>query len=327
MPKPKIIARAKNAGKANKSKDTLVKCEVKLQTGDWISPESCQSFYIDEDAKFPDIIFEIKTDEAGPYEWEWTINWTAEACPQSEGKKRFAANKKAVYSKSEKFKSEEKKWKADLSEVIGGDLVVKVKCGSAIFIRKISIFGKNQSKEKVIKEIDSFPDTNNGNLAKKIFTQESRYRQFYSDSNPLTSFDNGYGLGQLTNPAPTYEQIWNWKSHVSEVVQKRIPLARKTAKNYLDKHPGYTQEQCDLETLAAYNGIPKKQRYHNWSEAEKKWVVNENVLCDPDQSNKGWIMTEDENKGKKLPDLKSSKTSKPIYTGRCYAEHIKNNQP
>lgn len=262
-----------------------------------------------------------------PYEWEWAISWTAEACKQSDGKKRFAAKKKAVFSRTGKFKSEEKRWKADLTDVLGGDLIVKVKSGSTLFARKITILGKNPSKEMLISEIDLYPDKNNGNLAKKIFNQESRYRQFYSDNAPLTSFDNGYGLGQLTNPAPTYEQIWNWKSHVSEVVQKRIPSARTTAKNYLDKHPGYTQEQCDLETLAAYNGIPKKQRYHNWNETDKKWVVNENVVCDPDQSNKGWIMTEDANKEKKLPDLKSNKESKPIYTGRCYAEHIKNNQP
>lgn len=327
MAKQKIIAKAKNAGKTNKTKDSLVRCEVKTQSGDWVSPESCQVFYIDEDAKFPEIIFEIKTDAPGPYEWEWAITWTAEACKQSDGKSRFAAKKKAVFSKNGNFKSEEKKWKADLAEVLGGNLIVKVKSGSIVFVRKIVVLGKNPSREKVISEIDLYPDKNNGNLAKKIFTQESRYRQYYSDNAPLVSFDNGYGLGQLTNPTPSYEQIWNWKSHVSEVVKKRIPSARTTAKNYLDKHPGYTQEQCDLETLAAYNGIPKKQRYHNWSETDKKWVVNENIICDPDQSNKGWMMTEEENKDKKLPDLKSNKKSKPIYTGRCYAEHIKNNQP
>ncbi len=327
MPKPKVIAKAKDAGKTDKTRESLVKCNVKLQTGEWISPESCQTYYIDEDAKFPEIFFEIKTDTPGPYEWEWTVSWTAEACKQSDGKKRFKAKKNSIFLKTEKFKSNERKWKADLAEILGGDLIVKAKAGGTTFIRKITILGKNPSKEKINEEIDSYSDKHNGNLAKKIFNQESRYRQFYSDGAPLTSFDNGYGLGQLTNPAPSYEQIWNWKSHINEVVKKRIPIARTTAKNYLDKHPGYTQDQLDLETLAAYNGIPKKQRYHNWSETEKKWVVNNNVLCDPDQSNKGWISTEEENKNKTIPELKSNNKSKPIYTGRCYAEHIKNNQP
>lgn len=163
-------------------------------------------------------------------------------------------------------------------------------------------------------------------LVKKIFTQESRYRQFYSDNQPLTSFDNGYGLGQLTNPVPSYEQIWNWKSHVLEILKTRIPNARRIAKDYLDKHPGYSQEELDLETLTAYNGIPKKQRYHVWDEKSKKWIINQDVVCDPDQSNKGWLATEEENKNKSLDELKKNKKSKPFYTGRCYAEHIKKTQ-
>lgn len=324
--KPKIIAKAKSAGKTNKTKDSLVKCEVKLNMGEWISPESCEIFYIDDDAKFPDIIFEIKSDESGPYFWEWVIIWTPEACPQTEDKKRFKAKNSTAFSKTGSFKAAEKKWKCNLEAVIGGDLIVKVKVGNATYVRKIIILGKNPPKDKILAELDSGKTKEDNELAKKIFTQESRYRQFYSDGKPLTSFDNGYGLGQLTNPVPSYEQIWNWKSQIKELLSKRIPTARSIAKNYLDKHPGYTQDQLDLETLAAYNGVPKNQRYHNWDEKEKKWVVNQNVTCDPDQSNKGWIMTDKENKDKDIDGLRKNKESKPIYTGRCYAEHIKRTQ-
>ena len=82
----------------------------------------------------------------------------------------------------------------------------------------------------------------------------------------------------------------------------------------------------DLETLVPYNGVAKQQRYHNWDTTEKKWVVNDEVICDPDQSNKGWLTTEKGNEKKTLPELQKDKTAKPFYTGRCYAEHIKNAQ-
>lgn len=327
MAKPKKkVAKAKGAAKTDKVKNSLVKCEVKLESGEWISPESCKTFYIDEDANFPDITYEIKTDEPGPYEWSWQVKWTGMACPQAEGKRRYKTGKENTYAKNGKFQSNEKKWKADLHGVLGGDLTVKVKAGNTTFVRKTFIRGKNPSKEKILTELDVFTNKEDVTLAKKIFQQESRFRQFYSDEAPLTSFDNGYGLGQLTNPKPDYEQVWNWKAHIKDMLETRIRVARRRAKAYLDKHPGYSQEIYDLETLAAYNGIPQNQRYHNWDEENKVWVINENVICDPSQSNKGWNLEKEIHKGKSLQDLKKDKGAKPFYTGRCYAEHVKNNQ-
>lgn len=324
--KPKVIAKAKDAGKTNKTKDSVVKCEVKLNTGEWVTPESCQTFHIDEDAKFPEIVFEIKTVEPGPYAWEWSIGWTPEACPQAEGKKRFKAKRSTALSKSGSFKSEKNKWQCDLGAVIGGDLIVKVKAGETTFVRKVTILGKNPSKEKVLTEIDTGKTKEDNELVKKIFTQESRYRHFYSDNQPLTSFDNGYGLGQLTNPAPTYEQIWNWKEHIKEIIQKILPYHRKRARKYLSEYGEHTPEMLDLETLASYNGWNGGEHYWNWNSTTKKWDVNNNVICDPDQSNKGWMTSKTENKGKSLEELKKDKKTKPLYTGRCYAEHIKNSQ-
>src|SRR5574343_354916 len=108
--KPKVIAKTKNAGQTNKTKESLVKCEVKMNMGEWVRPKSCQAFYIDEDAKFPDIVFEIKTEESAPYHWEWSISWTPEACPQAEGKKRFKAKSGTAFSKKGNFDSDQKTW-------------------------------------------------------------------------------------------------------------------------------------------------------------------------------------------------------------------------
>ena len=323
--KPKVVAKAIDAGKTNKTKDSVIKCEVKLNMGEWVTPESCQIFYIDEDAKFPEIIFEIKTDEAGPYVWEWSISWTAEACPQAEGKKRFKAKHSTAFSKKGSFKSDKNKWQCNIEAVIGGDLVVKVSAGETNFVRKVTILGKNPSKENILIEVDSGKTKEDNELVKKIFMQESRYRQFYSDNQPLTSFDNGYGLGQLTNPAPTYEQIWSWKAHIAEILKNRLPNHRKRAKKYLDEHGDYTSEMLDMETLACYNGWSGGQHYWNWASTTKKWEVNTDVICDPNQSNKGWISSQKDN-NKSLEELKNDSKAKPVYTGRCYAEHIKNTQ-
>jgi hypothetical protein len=324
--KAKPVAKGKDAGKTNPVKGSLVICEVKLESGEWISPSSCQTFYIDEDAKFPDITYEIKTDAPPPYDWSWEIKWIVQACPQKAGKKRFKSKHSKTFSKKGTFQSNDKKWKADLGEVIGGELTVTVKAGNSKFIRKTLIRGKNPSQEKIFAEIDAYSDKNNAGLLKKIYKQESHYRQFYSDEMPLVSFDNGYGMGQLTNPEPTYEQAWNWKATTKQIMEKRLPQCREIAKKYLDQHPGYTDDMLDLETLVPYNGMAKKQRYHNWDPTAKKWIVNDNVLCDPDQSNKGWLTTEKDNKDQTLTELKTSKKAKPFYTGRCYAEHIKNAQ-
>ena len=104
----------------------------------------------------------------------------------------------------------------------------------------------------------------------------------------------------------------------------RLPYCRAIAKNHLDTHAGYTDEMLDTETLTPYNGVPKNQYYYAWSDSTKKWEVNSTVVCDPDQSNKGWLMTDEENKGKSLDKLKEDSKAKVFYTGRCYAEHIKN---
>lgn len=321
----KPVAKAKTAGKTNTKPDSLVRCEVKLESGLWISPSSCEKFYIDEEAKFPEIIFEIKTNEIGPYKWEWNAKWVVMACPQKRGKNRFKANSSKIFQEKGSFDSASKRWKADLnSKVIGGDLTVKVIAGQDTFVRKILILGKDPSQSTVDAEIDTYAKSYlaETRITKEIFKQESHYHQFYSDDMPLTSFDNGYGLGQATSPPPSYEQTWDWKEHVKYIVTNVIHSKRNAAKNYLDKHGNYGDEELDTETLVYYNGA--NYHYYVWDEKSKKWAVNDQILCDPNQSNSGWNMTLKANKEKELKDLQDGKGTKPIYTGRCYAEHIKN---
>lgn len=319
----KLEAFSSAAGKTNQLSGSLIKCEVQLEKGEWVSPPACSIFHIDSDGVLPSIQFEIKTSEVGPFNWEWEIKWNVLACPQSKGKKRFKPKSAKLYSKKGTFVSEEKSWTADFgNEVIGGELTVKVKAGTTNFVRKTTIHGLEPGLSRIDAAIASVPVefSASASLAKKIFDQESKNHHFYSDGEPLVSFDNGYGLGQATNPIPTYEQVWNWKKHIKYILETVIPEKRKLAKKYLDTHGNYTAENLDTETLVYYNGA--NAHYLIWDAAGKAWVENTGVLCDPEQSNKGWKLTLDVNNEKTLEQLRKGEGGKPIYTGKCYAEHI-----
>jgi hypothetical protein len=323
----KMVAKAESAGKTNKRKGSLVRCEVNLESGEWLSPASCSIYKIDEEANFPEIVYEIKTDEDGPYEWHWSIKWVVKACPQRRDKPRFSPKHPKSYSESGKFTSNSKKWKASLNEkVLGGVLTVKVKVGKTTFARQTCIKGSEPGKDKVTGEILKYSSKSpfEAELAAKIFKQETGFRHFFSDDEPLVSFDNGYGLGQATNPMPSFEQVWSWKAHVKYIVELVIKQKHELAKKYLDKHGNYTVEDLEMETLVHYNGA--NYHYLVWEESKKKWVKDERVLCDPDQSNTGWDLYDAENKDKTLQQLRANEGAAPKYTGRCYAEHVKNHQ-
>ena len=50
--------------------------------------------------------------------------------------------------------------------------------------------------------------------ATRLIRAESSCRQF-DDGYPLKSEDNGYGLMQITNPAPSEEDLWRWTTNVA----------------------------------------------------------------------------------------------------------------
>jgi hypothetical protein len=321
------VAKAENAGKTNKRPGSLVRCEVNIEAGEWLSPASCSTYKIDEEANFPEIIYEIKTDEEGPYEWQWAIKWVVKACPQRRDKTRFNPKSSRICSESGKFTSKSKSWKANLNDkILGGVLTVKVRAGKTTFVRQTLVKGMEPGQERITAELlkysSKFP--HEAELAVKIFRQETGFRHFFSDDEPLVSFDNGYGLGQATNPIPSFEQIWNWKRHIKYIVEVVINEKRGLAKKYLDKHGNYSNEDLEMETLVHYNGAD--YHYLVWDGAKRKWIENNRVLCDPEKSNTGWDLAEVANKNKTLQQLRGNEGGAPKYTGRCYAEHVKNHQ-
>lgn len=142
----KPIAHKKNAGKTNLKKGSLVKVVVLEDKGKWVKPEKGSVHYIDEDAKFPDITFEIETAQQEPFIWKWQLHWDAKVSGLRESAKRGKLLK--TFHAQAEANSHGKTWKVDLNgQVIGGLLTVEVKAGEELFKRSIYIKGKNPSEK------------------------------------------------------------------------------------------------------------------------------------------------------------------------------------
>ena len=313
--------------RTNKTPNSLVKVKVVTDKGKWLSPNVGATFAIAADTGFPAIRFEIDTAEPGPYQWRWSMTWDAHASGLKESKKR--GKKIKSFSESGTFSSQEKSWVAAPEKVIGGRLKVEVQAGTESFIRSVEITGTNPSSKDVQEFLKTLPDTAG---FEKLLEQETHAKHFINaDGLPIVAFDGGCGLTQLTKPAPTFEQTWNWKENL-KAGAKLYQAKQKEARSYLS-HGGrtFTDEQLRLETWSRWNG----GAYHVWDQDRKAWVRNDDMLCDTQTGNIGWDMTADANTGKTASALherdresysnpKKNKTedNQWKYSGECYADHV-----
>lgn len=314
--------------RTNKKKDSLVKTIVLEDTGKWIQPSSGEIFFIDEDAKFPSIIFEIETNEQGPYEWTWNLSWPAAVSGLKESTKRGKILKTFSFSEKNNFKQDTKKWLANFSgKIMGGTLTVQVKAGSELFKRSIYIRGKNPGEQRIKNFLATIDDVKG---FEKLLEQESKFKNFInSDNQPVVAFDGGYGLTQMTNPAPNFMQVWNWKENVKGGTNL-YKQKQRNAKEHLSKHKRtYTDDQLKLETWSLWNG----GNYHIWDEINHVWIRNPNMLSDTQTGNIGWNMSNEKNKGKTETELhkrdKDEYKNPPKkanrlwdYSGVFYADHL-----
>ncbi|HAU4370991.1 TPA: hypothetical protein F6W26_24190 [Citrobacter amalonaticus] len=321
---------AVNAGRTNNIQESVVRVVSAPATTSWVRPDENITFNINTDATLPDIVFEFRTDESGPYQWDWSIKWDAKASGLRERERQGRVLKK--FSKNGSFTSEQTIWHVDFNgETLGGDLTVKVKVSNITIERTIKIKGQNPNQE----DITTFINTQDGLSGfDKLLEQETSSKNFINfDSEPITSFDQGYGITQMTNPVPTYTQIWNWKENIlggaSLYRQKR-----NEAENYLgSNNRTYTEEQLQHETFSRWNG----GSYYIWNERQHDWIRRNNILCDSQTGNIGWDMnnptnenrTEDElhdRDNAQYPQGNSGQNDEHQwrYTGICYADHILN---
>jgi hypothetical protein len=313
--------------KSNKNPKSLVKVVASTDVGKWCSPAAAATFEINGTPTFPTINFEIDTPAAGPYKWTWKITWNAKVSGVRESAKRGSSVR--VFSETGAFDSDKKAWVADVGHVLGGVLTVEVKAGTELFRRSVTIKAANPKKDDVVTYLAAIADASGFD---KILEQESHYKNVINaDGQPIVAFDKGYGMTQMTHPAPTYEQCWSWKANIDAGVAL-YQTKQRSAKTYLGQaHRTYTAEQLKLETWSRWNGGP----YHKWDDKAKAWVRNDDIMCDTETGNIGWKMSEKDNAGQSEDDLhdrdkasygnpkkNKGEANKWIYTGACYADHL-----
>ena len=318
----------KKAGTTNRTDGSVVKVIVKPNdVGEWVRPNTLDKFYIDDEAVFPSIDFEIRTDVPGPYTWSWVMTWDAHVSGLREKPRGV---KVATFSEKGSFTQDPTTWNARaINKVIGGKLTVTVDAGGQKFQRTVIVLGKQPNAEK----IKSYVEARDATALEKLVAQESRFKHFIElDSEPVVAGDKGYGLTQLTRPVPTFSQIWSWKENLDAGILL-VAAKKKEAKRFLDAHgsSSYTQDMLDLETISRWNG----GSYHEWNSTEKKWQRKQNILCDKATGNIGWNTDIDANAGKteaqlherdkeEYKKMKAGQTAEHpwIYTGVCYADHV-----
>ncbi|EDW1644260.1 hypothetical protein EK69_004571 [Salmonella enterica subsp. enterica] len=320
-----------NAGRTNEIEGSVVRVISAPAVTAWIRPSDNTVFNINTDATLPDIVFEFRTDDLGPYQWTWSIKWDAKASGLRERARQGQVLRS--FSKDGSFTSTEKIWKAEFGgDVIGGELKVEVKAGDITLKKTVTIKGQNPSLE----DVTTFVNSQSGLSGfDKLIEQETAAKNFINfDSEPVTSFDQGYGMTQMTTPSPTYTQVWSWKENIlggASLYQQK----RQEAENYLGAQGRtYTEDQLQHETVSRWNG----GSYHIWDETQHQWIRKDNILCDSQTGNIGWDMNNPANADRtenelhnrdqeQYPDgTRGQNNEHPWrYTGVCYADHILGN--
>ncbi|MDB5902915.1 MAG: hypothetical protein JWM26_1793 [Betaproteobacteria bacterium] len=268
------------------------------------SPASTSTFTITSSPDWPSISFE--TDVPGPHAWHWTLAWGA-------------------FKKSGVVNTTGAKWDAKAVVVnCGGTLTVRAEANKQTATISVKITGTNPGSAEVVTYLSA---KQNSAGFDKIIQHETSFAHF-KNKEPIRSFDNGYGMCQLTAPVPTFDQVWNWKLNVDAGL-KLFDQKRTAAITYLSQSKRtYTADQLKYETVCRWNG----GSYHEWDAKAGKWLRKSTILCDSKTGNIGWDMTDTGNKGKSEAQLHArdsgSYSKAPaagahwMYSGVCYADAV-----
>ena len=263
------------------------------------SPAPDAVFTIDSAANWPSIPFQ--TDATGPHTWTWK-----------------------TFTQSGMENSSANQWDAQTAVVnLGGTLTVTAKSGNDTARVTVTLKATNPT----VADATTFLATQANSAGfDKILEKEASFRNFNAAGEPIKSFDNGYGMCQLTTPPLTFTQVWNWKQNM-EAGLLLFATKRAAAVTYLTQsNRSATDDQIKYEAVCRWNG----GHYHTWDAKSEAWVRNPDMLCDPAAGNMGWDMTDAENKGKSLADLHQRDSASfnypPAngahwkYSGVCYAD-------
>jgi hypothetical protein len=274
-----------------------------------ISPAPASIFQVVADPVWPAIPFRIAEDLAAGQQltWDWQIQWH-------------------TFSKKGTVVTTTNTWDAkDAVGGLGGVLTVTVRGPGGQATASVQIAGTNPAAEAILAYLASQPDSAGFD---RILQHETQMMHFDSKGQPRASFDCGFGMCQLTTPAPTFEQCWSWKLNIDAGLAL-YAAKRQAASHYLSQNGRvFTADQLTRETVARWNG----GAYHVWSSAQNAWIRNPAVLCDSKTGNIGWDMTKPDNCGKNEAALHQRDAGKYRhapgasdswgYFGVCYADRL-----
>ncbi|HQF37380.1 MAG TPA: hypothetical protein PLL26_07140 [Candidatus Dojkabacteria bacterium] len=145
------------------------------------------------------------------------------------------------------------------------------------------ILGKNETNFERVYEYA------NANEIIAIISHESTSLQFeitnrypmYEPHWPRYGYPNGYGLMQIDNsPAPTEEQVWNWKSNI-DVGKSRFNTSKTTVTDYISTRGAtYLDSVFYMNAYQNYNSGTKK--YWEWNKKKAKWEESSDKGSNPE---------------------------------------------
>lgn len=130
--------------------------------------------------------------------------------------------------------------------------------GKEKFARTVVVNGTNPSAVDVEALLATLPDCEGFD---KLLEQESQCKHFIeADGPPVVACVKGYGVTQMTDPAPAFEQAWNWEADVKGGAAPD-QQEQDSAETYLLRQGRtYASDQLRFETWSRWNGGP----HHIW---------------------------------------------------------------
>jgi hypothetical protein len=274
-----------------------------------VSPAPASIFQVAADSEWPAIPFSIGDElpSGQKLTWNWQIQWH-----------KFSKKGTAITTTST--------WDAkDAIKGLGGTLTVNVTGFGGQAAISVQIAGANPAAADILAYLATRPDSAG---FEKILQHETQMTHFDPKGQPRASFDSGFGMCQLTIPAPSFEQCWSWKLNVDAGLALYAAKRQAAARCLSQKGRAFTDDQLIRETVARWNG----GGYHVWSSAQNAWIRNPAVLCDAKTGNIGWDMTKPDNRGKSEAALHLRDAAKYRhapgagdcwgYFGICYADRL-----
>lgn len=270
-----------------------------------IRPRPADVFTISPTPAWPRVVFE--TDTHGPHEWAWTITWGA-------------------FKRSGAASTPNNQWDAQgVIANLGGTLTVRASAGTESVIVSVSIKGMDPIAAEVTRYLSQHADSAGFD---KIVAHESKFRHFNHNGEPIKSFDDGFGLCQLTTPPPSFEQVWNWQRNLDAGLAL-FAEKRAAARAYLGQSQrSFTDLQLKYEAVCRWNG----GTYHVWDATAGKWVRPAHILCDTATGNIGWDIRDPANAGQTAARLRARDAGSYAggphagthwkYFGVCYADQL-----